>query len=78
MRCWRGEVDDGDRALHPGNLHRCVMDPTAPKFRQGKEPDYMPDIAEMNARAWCWRRSRFCERVCNWCAVHMRDGGTDA
>ena len=49
------------------------MDPTAPKFRQGKEPEYLPLVETMNARAWCWKCSLRCERQCNWCAVHVRE-----
>ena len=50
------------------------MDPTAPKFRQGKEAEYMPEIEVYNRRApWCRRSLRSCvgRSQCDWCRERL-------
>lgn len=51
------------------------MDPTAPKFRQGKEDEYMPEIVLMQRRAqWCRMALRSCayRQQCEDCRKTLR------
>lgn len=57
------------------------MDPTAPRFRQGKEPEYMPEVAIINARSrWCRLSLRSCvgRSQCAWCREHLELKPNDA
>jgi hypothetical protein len=51
------------------------MDPTAPKFRQGMEAEYLPEIERMNRRAeWCRLALRSCaeRQQCVECRQTLR------
>jgi len=51
------------------------MDPTAPKFRQGKEDEYLPDITDFHRRArWCRLVLRSCaeRQQCQECRETLR------
>ena len=51
------------------------MDPTAPKFRFGTEPEYLPEVEKMNKRKeWCRLALRSCaeSQQCDWCRINLR------
>jgi hypothetical protein len=50
------------------------LDPTAPKFRQGMEKEYLPEIEIYHKRSrWCQLSLRSCvERSqCDWCRKNL-------